>query len=173
MEMPGIQQFIYDAIMNCPYDIREEMWSNVVLSGGNTMFPGFAQRLERELSELAPMRVKIIAQPERNYLAWIGGSIVADLSTFQEGMITYDEYEEDGASIVHRRCYPDEEANVGTIAIGGNDYSQIAKFAFCVGISGIAGYLIGQKMNKKESAYKILDTEQNGNIELLHYQSQN
>ncbi|XDV53105.1 hypothetical protein PO909_021689 [Leuciscus waleckii] len=48
---------------------------------------------------------KMIAPPERKYSVWIGGSILASLSTFQQMWISKDEYEEAGPSIVHRKCF--------------------------------------------------------------------
>ncbi|KAK4907663.1 hypothetical protein LTR28_000428 [Elasticomyces elasticus] len=49
------------------------------------------------------MKVKIIAPPERKYSVWIGGSILASLSTFQQMWISKQEYDESGPSIVHRK----------------------------------------------------------------------
>jgi len=79
----------------------------VVLSGGNTMFPGMADRMQMELTALAPptMKIKVIAPPERKYSVWIGGSILASLSTFQKMCISKPEYDESGPSIVHRKCF--------------------------------------------------------------------
>jgi actin-related protein len=56
---------------------------------------------------LAPstMKIKIIAPPERKYSVWIGGSILASLSTFQSMWITKAEYDEAGPQIVHRKCF--------------------------------------------------------------------
>lgn len=51
------------------------------------------------------MKVKIIAPPERKYSVWIGGSILASLSTFQQMWISKSEYDEAGPSIVHRKCF--------------------------------------------------------------------
>ncbi len=77
-----------------------------MLSGGNTMFPGIAERMTKELVALAPstMKIQILAPPERKYSAWIGGSILASLSTFQQMWISKAEYDETGPSIVHRKC---------------------------------------------------------------------
>ena len=49
------------------------------------MFPGMADRLQKEITALAPSssKVKVIAPPERKYSVWIGGSILGSLSTFQ------------------------------------------------------------------------------------------
>ena len=69
-------------------------------------FTGFADRLHLELQALVPgpMKVKVVAPPERKFLPWIGGSIVGSLSTFQQQWITQEMYQEVGPSIVHRRC---------------------------------------------------------------------
>merc|ERR1712168_26190 len=51
------------------------------------------------------MKIKIIAPPERKYSVWIGGSILASLSTFQEMWISKQEFDEAGPGIVHRKCF--------------------------------------------------------------------
>uniref|UniRef100_A0A4W4GP77 Actin alpha 1, skeletal muscle n=1 Tax=Electrophorus electricus TaxID=8005 RepID=A0A4W4GP77_ELEEL len=95
------------AIMKCDIDIRKDLYANNVLSGGTTMYPGIADRMQKEITALAPstMKIKIIAPPERKYSVWIGGSILASLSTFQQMWITKQEYDEAGPSIVHRKCF--------------------------------------------------------------------
>ncbi|KAF6094646.1 hypothetical protein HJG60_011760 [Phyllostomus discolor] len=67
----------------------------------------FTTTAEREITALAPstMKIKIIAPPERKYSVWIGGSILASLSTFQQMWISKQEYDESGPSIVHRKCF--------------------------------------------------------------------
>ncbi len=69
--------------------------------------PGIADRMQKEITALAPptMKIKIIAPPERKYSVWIGGSILASLSTFQQMWISKQEYDESGPSIVHRKCF--------------------------------------------------------------------
>ncbi|KAM9954467.1 hypothetical protein ACTFIW_004009 [Dictyostelium discoideum] len=107
MESAGIHETTYNSIMKCDVDIRKDLYGNVVLSGGTTMFPGIADRMNKELTALAPstMKIKIIAPPERKYSVWIGGSILASLSTFQQMWISKEEYDESGPSIVHRKCF--------------------------------------------------------------------
>jgi actin-related protein len=102
----GIHDITFQTITQCDIDVRRELFSNIVLSGGTTMFPGMADRLAKELTSLVPpnMKVKIIAAPERKYSVWIGGSILASLQTFQEMWISRAEYEDAGPSIVHRKC---------------------------------------------------------------------
>ncbi|XP_078690966.1 actin, cytoplasmic 3-like [Branchiostoma floridae x Branchiostoma belcheri] len=107
VESHGIHELTYDGIMKCDIDIRKDLYANVVLSGGTTMYPGIAERMQKEMSDMAPstMKVKIIAPPERKYSVWIGGSILGSLSTFQEMWISKEEYDESGPGIVHRKCF--------------------------------------------------------------------
>ncbi|KAI5003619.1 hypothetical protein ZWY2020_030779 [Hordeum vulgare] len=107
MEAAGIHEATYNSIMKCDVDIRKDLYGNVVLSGGSTMFPGIADRMNKEITALAPssMRVKVVAPPERKYSVWIGGSILASLSTFQQMWISKAEYDEAGPSIVHMKCF--------------------------------------------------------------------
>lgn len=105
----GIHHSIFDTISKCDSAIQSELYANIVLSGGNTMFPGIVKRLTKELIYLvqdSPTRqINVIAPPNRNNSVWLGGSILASLSTFEEMWITRAEYEEAGPSIVHRKCF--------------------------------------------------------------------
>jgi len=106
-EASGIHDCTFQTIMKCDIDIRRDLYANIVMSGGTTMFPGIAERMTKELTSLAPstMKVKVVAPPERKYSVWIGGSILASLSTFQQMWISKAEYDESGPSIVHRKCF--------------------------------------------------------------------
>lgn len=105
--LPGIHELIQQSIMKCDPDIRKDLYANITLAGGNSMFPQIAERLNYELSEVAPSntKVKVSAPSERKYTGWIGGSIIASLSTFQVMWITKSEFDEHGAGIVHRKCF--------------------------------------------------------------------
>merc|ERR1712130_451602 len=107
MESAGVHETTYNSIMKCDIDIRKDLYANNVLSGGTTMYPGIADRMQKEITALAPstMKIKIIAPPERKYSVWVGGSILASLSTSQAMWITKAEYDEAGPSIVHRKCF--------------------------------------------------------------------
>merc|ERR1712136_531949 len=82
-----------------------DLYGNVVMSGGTTMYQGIPERVQKEVKNLAPdsMTIKIIAPPERKDSVWIGGSILSSLSTFEEMWIKKEEYDESGPSIVHRK----------------------------------------------------------------------
>jgi len=105
-ESEGVHRLVYDSIQKCDIDIRKDLYANIVLSGGTTMFSGIDQRLKDSVEVLAPksMTIKIVAPPERKYSVWIGGSILASLSTFEEMWVTKAEYDESGPAIVHRKC---------------------------------------------------------------------
>jgi len=106
-EASGIHDTMYQTIMKCDVDIRKDLYANIVMSGGSTMYEGIADRLTKEMTALAPstMKIKVVAPPERKYSVWIGGSILASLSTFQQMWISKQEYDESGPSIVHRKCF--------------------------------------------------------------------
>jgi actin beta/gamma 1 len=107
LEAAGIHETTYNSIMKCDLDIRKDLYGNIVMSGGTTMYAGISDRMQKEITALAPssMKVKIVAPPERKYSVWIGGSILASLSTFQQMWISKQEYDESGPSIVHRKCF--------------------------------------------------------------------
>jgi actin-related protein len=105
-EEKGVDQLTFQSIMKCDVDIRKDLYANIVMSGGTTMYKGLSDRLQKEITSLAPgsMVIKIVAPPERKYSVWIGGSILASLSTFEDMWVSKEEYDESGPSIVHRKC---------------------------------------------------------------------
>lgn len=102
----GVQDCLVQAIMKSDMDLRKTLFSQIILSGGSTIFPGFGDRLLAEVRKKAPkdIKIRISAPPTRLYSTWIGGSILASLATFKNMWITKSEYEEYGPSILHRRA---------------------------------------------------------------------
>ena len=90
VESPGVAELAFRAIMACDCDLRKDLYGNIVLAGGSSMFPGLTERLQKEITGLAPstMRVRVVAPPERKYSSWIGGSIMASLSNFPQVAIS-------------------------------------------------------------------------------------
>ncbi|KAL8265825.1 hypothetical protein R6Q59_003169 [Mikania micrantha] len=85
MTFDGVHETLNNSIIKSyDMDIKRGLYGNIVISGGSTMFPGLANRMEKEIIALAPssMRINVVANPERKYNAWIGGSILASLSSF-------------------------------------------------------------------------------------------
>merc|ERR1712046_144054 len=58
-EASGIHETTFQSIMKCDVDIRRDLYSNIVLSGGTTLFPGIGERMTKELSALVPAVMKI------------------------------------------------------------------------------------------------------------------
>ncbi|KAK6197448.1 centractin actin-related protein of the dynactin complex [Scheffersomyces amazonensis] len=107
-ESAGIHDLITLAIGKTDLDLRPILYQNLILSGGNTLLKNFGDRLLLELKnsqyhQQNKMKIKIYAPPERKYSTWIGGSILAGLSTFKKMWITHEEYQEN-PDIVHIKC---------------------------------------------------------------------
>lgn len=107
IDTAGIHKQIYECIQKADVDLRKELYENITLSGGTTMFEGFTERLSKEMSALVPpsMKIRILAPVERKFSIWIGGSVLSTLATFQTSWITKAEYDEIGPNIVHKKCY--------------------------------------------------------------------
>ncbi len=116
MESAGIHEAVCNSIVKLKADrytdengiykdMRNSFYSNILMTGGSTMFPGIADRMQKEVGALAPptVKIKIIAPPERRYGGWKGGSITVSQSTFRQMWISKQEYDESGPGIVHRR----------------------------------------------------------------------
>lgn len=124
-ECPGISELTSLALSKIDLDLRPSLYSSIILSGGNTLLKGFGDRLLTELKDQqsvqmsgqsvwgnlrndsvnsyqTKMKIKIFAPPERKYSTWIGGSILAGLSTFKRMWVTSEEYQED-PDIIHKK----------------------------------------------------------------------
>ncbi|KAD3640346.1 hypothetical protein E3N88_29569 [Mikania micrantha] len=93
-EVEGIHEITYKSILKTDIDLRSDLYRNIILSGGSTLFPGLADRMHKEITHLAPsgVDVKVVATPERKY-------------SCQQGLISRNEYDESGVSIVHRNLF--------------------------------------------------------------------
>jgi actin-related protein len=97
---------VHQAITACDEEIQAELYGGLVLTGGNTLLRGMETRLQRELrSRLrGTQTAKLITSADRLNSAWIGGAVLASLSTFSDQCILKADYEEQGPSIVHAVC---------------------------------------------------------------------
>ncbi|XP_067422833.1 actin-1-like isoform X5 [Emydura macquarii macquarii] len=107
IEAPGVHKMIFNSIMKCDIDVRRNLYGNVLLSGGSTLFPGLDERILKEMQLQVPigMSVRIIAPPERKYCVWIGASILTCLTSFKQMWVTVSDYKDFGAAVVHRKCF--------------------------------------------------------------------
>jgi len=109
---PSVQKICMEAINTCDLDFRQDLVRSLVVAGGTSMLPGLAPRLKSELASLLPLelsrQVDVCVDSQRRYAAWIGGSMFASLSTFDQVAITKQEYEEgktDVRSLVARKTF--------------------------------------------------------------------
>jgi actin-related protein len=105
-ETLGMHRLCFKSITDCDLDVRKDLYENIILSGGSTLYEGLPDRIEKEVDKLCPQQgvVKVIATKDRYYSVWTGGSTLSSLSTFESQWITREEFEENGAEIVHRKC---------------------------------------------------------------------
>lgn len=106
LEYAGIHQVVVDSINRIDLDLRKALYANVVLSGGSTLYKEFGTRLLYEIKKLAvkDIKIKIYAPPERKYSTWIGGSILAGLSSFKKLWVSAEEFQED-PEIIHKKSF--------------------------------------------------------------------
>ena len=106
-ESVGIHKLAHNCIMKCDVDVRRHLSGNILLSGGNTAFPGMAERIQKEVTLLSPTlcRINVTAPPERQYGVCMGGSMLTSMTTFSEMSLSKDCYDEWGPMIIHRKCF--------------------------------------------------------------------
>jgi len=97
-EYLGMHQCVYKAITQSDMDLRKEFYSNILLSGGSTLFKGLGERLLHELKQLSPSNTKIqIYAPrkrKRTTSTFYGGSILSTLAVFKKMQVTRKDWEE-------------------------------------------------------------------------------
>lgn len=104
-EGKGIHEMVIDSIQRTDVDLRSTLYENIILTGGTTLMAGLPERLFSEVRLLAPndTKVRMCASPDRMISAWIGGSVVASLPTFNSLLLSKEEYEESGPSVLHTK----------------------------------------------------------------------
>jgi len=105
-ETPGLHKMTFESIQECDIDVRKDLYGNIILSGGTTLYKGLPDRLEKEVDAMCPQpgMVKIVAPADRYYSVWVGGSTLCSLATFESQWVTKEDYADAGAEIVHRKC---------------------------------------------------------------------
>jgi len=103
----GIHQMIMNSINGCDTDIKKELYNGIVVTGGNTLFPGFVDRLNRNINTPNMYKLKLIASndsSERKFSSWTGGSILGSLGSMHAMWVSKAEFEEFGPAIVEKKC---------------------------------------------------------------------
>jgi len=106
LESMGVAGLVWESISKCAIDTRKTLLSNVVLSGGSTMFPGFTERLGKDLRSYAPTasqaNIKVVHSKEARHAVWTGAQVFASLRNMQEEQwMTLEDYDEYGVNFIH------------------------------------------------------------------------
>ncbi|XP_049848354.1 uncharacterized protein LOC126314422 [Schistocerca gregaria] len=107
LETPGLHHLLYHSVSKCDIDLRKGLYSSIVLAGGSTLLSGFADRLLKETHAISPknMKIRIYAPEQRQFTTWIGGSILAALSSFKDLWVSSQEYSEEGPYILQKKFF--------------------------------------------------------------------
>lgn len=99
-DIPGVVDLVYSSLMASDVDLRATLAHNIVLTGGTSSIPGLSDRLMAELNRKLPaLKFRILTTGntrERQYQAWLGGSILTSLGSFHQLWVGKQEYEEVG-----------------------------------------------------------------------------
>jgi actin beta/gamma 1 len=128
IEGPGIAELCCNSIQRCDIDLRRDLYYNILLSGGNSTISGLSERLSKEIKKILEGKIttiRVLPTKEMNkekkdedeegekkiksydikYAVWQGGAVASKLDSFKSNWITKEEYEEYGATILHRKCF--------------------------------------------------------------------
>lgn len=102
-DFAGMAECIGHSIKRCPKGYQAEIAQNVILVGGNTLFPGFRDRLEIDARIFLPCDYDLkIYQPDDplNY-AWLGGRLMSKDPAFRKRCVSKQKYEEEGSNYLY------------------------------------------------------------------------
>ena len=107
--LKGLPRLVRDCLERCDPDVQRDLYGNLLLTGGGSLFAGLPQRLEKEVAALSSSAVRVrVSVPataaERRFGVWIGGSILASLGSFQQMWMSKQEYEEHGAGLILKKA---------------------------------------------------------------------
>ncbi|XP_027334241.1 actin-related protein 6 [Abrus precatorius] len=107
MNQAGLAECIVRAVDSCHPHLHPVLYESIILTGGSTLFPQFAERLEKELRPLVPddFHVKITTQEDPILGVWRGGSLLASSPDFEAMCVTKSEYEELGSARCRKRFF--------------------------------------------------------------------
>lgn len=103
----AVVQLLANSLSKVDIDLRMTLYSNIVLSGGNTMFEGFPDRFIKDLKKglIQDAKCSLLAPAKRDIMCWEGGSILASLPSFKNMWVTKANYQEQGEQIFNKRQF--------------------------------------------------------------------
>ena len=105
MEYPSFQEMVVTSLNKVDVELRNQLYSSIYLSGGNTYFKGIQEKLHTEIKKLSPkrMRPKLYLPNNRKYSCWIGGNVISTLEVFKRMWITKHEWSDKGKKLIHSK----------------------------------------------------------------------
>ena len=119
LDSVGIHEIVFDSMWKAQDQYYErvlfDFYSNIILSGGSTSFAGLPEKIKRKqphdkriVRGLGEYPVKVgkgYPDMDKKNCTWIGGSVLASLSTAEQMWISKNEFRESGSSFVHTKCF--------------------------------------------------------------------
>lgn len=108
IDVYNVPELIYNSVQKVDESdsLNSELLNNIVLCGRNSLFRNFGDRVKKELNALLPKEFETkVLKNNNDFPEWEGGAIVSELSTFKTSWVTMDEYNENGPSIVRKKCF--------------------------------------------------------------------
>uniref|UniRef100_A0A4W3H6V1 Actin-related protein 6 n=1 Tax=Callorhinchus milii TaxID=7868 RepID=A0A4W3H6V1_CALMI len=101
----GIPEAIVHSVQNLPEEMHPHFYNNIILTGGNTLLPGFRDRVYADVRSLTPCECDVsVLLPENPVThSWEGGKLLSESSDFMDMVVTRDDYEENGHSICEEK----------------------------------------------------------------------
>lgn len=105
-EYPPFHEILFNSISKADINIKNKLYSTVILSGGNTLFRGMEEKTRNSLKQLAPKHMEIKIRMNRNpqLSCWNGGNVVSSLNTFKKMIVTQNDWKEHGKKILYAKC---------------------------------------------------------------------
>lgn len=101
LQCPGVHEMVYNCGMAMDYEVRKDMFNNIIISGGCSKIAGVKKRIKDSLSQWG-IDGKVI-EPQEEYQSWIGASILSSLSTFEDQWLFKYEWEDEGDAIIRKK----------------------------------------------------------------------
>ncbi|CAJ0924391.1 unnamed protein product [Ranitomeya imitator] len=101
----GIPEAIVHSVHNLPEEMQPHFFKNIVLTGGNALFPGFKERVYSEVRKLTPTDydVSVILPKNPITYSWEGGKLISENDDFEDMVVTREDYEENGHEICEEK----------------------------------------------------------------------
>lgn len=102
-EYLSLSDIIMSSINKVEIQLRQKLYENILLSGGNTAFRGLKDKLTDEIKNKAykNLKINLKSTPKPEYCCWLGGNIISTLEIFKKMCVNKNEWNEKGTKIVH------------------------------------------------------------------------